>query len=419
MEAPRRSTAWFFGLSAYWFATSFKWFILLIVILPGQVEQVVPGGEKGTYWGMVVGIGAVWAMFGPSLFGFISDTLGLRGGRRGIFVGMGAALTVVALALLSSVTEIWQIVLGYLLLQFADDVGTGPFSALIPEVVPESERGRASGVMGFLNLFGQLAIGILAIILRDAKLIYLAIGVAQVLCALITIRTIKGLRPLHDVAPKRRALSAANFVRGWVEPWRSPDFRWVWFTRFLNALGFYLVVTYLKFYMGDVVKTFNLLGLVTFEDSNMATNVLALTLSLVGAIGAIWAGKNADRLGRKKVIYTAGVIMFIALVPAALIPHYTAVWLLAAIFALGYGAYQSADWALVADVLPNPETIGKDMGVWQMSISSVQILAGGAGFFVDMGNRLQAGFGYQAAFLLAAVAFLASTVLIRRVKGST
>jgi MFS family permease len=403
----RDRNSWYFGLSAYWFASSFKWFLLLLVILPSQVEKVVPGGEKSTYWGMVFWIGAIWAMVGPSLFGFLSDRLGLRGGKRGLFVGIGASVTVVALVFLSSAVELWQIVLGYLLLQFADDVGTGPYAALIPEVVPENRRGKASGVMGFLNLTGQLAVGITGLAL------------VNVACALVTIAAIRGASPLAKTESRRRSLHPAEFLKGWIEPWGAADFRWVWFTRFLNALGFYLVVTYLKFYLGDVVESYSLFGLVKIEDPGMATNVLALTLSLVGAIGADVAGRRADVLGRKRTIYVSGVIMFCALVPAALIADFSAIWVLASIFAFGYGGYLSADWALVADVLPNAEDLGKDMGVWSMSITSVQLLTGMAGWAIDQINGVQFGWGYRSAFLIASIAFLLSAVLVRKIRGST
>ncbi len=420
MPPYRDRTTWYLGLSAYWFASSFKWFLLLLIIIPSQVEKVVPGGEKSTYWGMVFWIGAIWAMVGPSLFGFISDRLGLRGGKRGVFVGIGASLTVVALMFLSGAVELWQIVLGYLLLQFADDVGTGPYSALIPELVPENRRGRASGVMGFLNLTGQLAVGITGLALGgDVKQIYIAIAAVNLAGAIVTMISIRGAVPMTAAHVEKRSLAPGEFVRAWIEPWKTPDFRWVWFTRFLNALGFYLVVTYLKFYLGDVIVVYSFFGVVTFSSSATATNVLALTLSLVGAIGAYVLGKQADVIGRKRTIFAAGIVMFAALVPAALVSHYTAIWLLAAVFAFGYGGFLSADWALVADVLPNKDEMGKDMGVWQMSISSVQLLAGAAGWLIDQINRVEFGWGYRSAFLLASVAFLASTTLVRKIRGST
>ena len=37
----RDTWLWNLGFSAYWFATSYKWYILLLVIIPGQVVDVV------------------------------------------------------------------------------------------------------------------------------------------------------------------------------------------------------------------------------------------------------------------------------------------------------------------------------------------------------------------------------------------
>ena len=51
----------FAALSAYWFAQSYKWFILLLAILPEQVKQFAPE-SKNTSWGVVMMAGAVWAM---------------------------------------------------------------------------------------------------------------------------------------------------------------------------------------------------------------------------------------------------------------------------------------------------------------------------------------------------------------------
>jgi hypothetical protein len=73
----------------------------------------------------------------------------------------------------------------------------------------------------------------------------------------------------------------------------------------------------------------------------------------------------------------------------------------------------------VSDVLPDKDASGKDMGVWQSSSSSVQILAGGFGTVIDAVNRQQFGLGYTAALLGAACMFFTSTVLVRQVKGST
>ena len=164
---PIRSLGWQFGLSAYWFATSMKWFILLNAILSSQVERLVPGGEKGRAWGMVVMVGALWAMVGPALFGYLSDRTRSRYGKWRPYLAIGSGLTVIALMTLANARQYWVIVVGYLLLQLSDDIGTGPYSSLIPALVPEHQRGRASGIMGLLALSAQVAGGVLAFFMRD------------------------------------------------------------------------------------------------------------------------------------------------------------------------------------------------------------------------------------------------------------
>lgn len=53
----RHGPSWFLRLSAYWFATSFKWFLVLLVLLPAKVAEVSPrrrrppGSASSSAWG--------------------------------------------------------------------------------------------------------------------------------------------------------------------------------------------------------------------------------------------------------------------------------------------------------------------------------------------------------------------------------
>jgi MFS family permease len=426
-KLPARSLGWQFGLSAYWFATSMKWFLLLFAILSEQVEQLVPGGDRGKAWGAVVMIGAVWAMIGPGLFGYLSDRTRSRFGRWRPYLAAGSALTVVALMVLAGAKSYPVIVLGYFLLQLSDDMATGPYSALIPGLVPEEQRGRASGIMGFLNLSAQVFGGVSVLVLRgDLTKIYLMLATVNLVCAAITLGVVREDPRSEGPAP------GTGFLEGWVQPWRSHDFRWVWLTRFLIALGFYLVLTYFRYYMVDVVREFHFFGWnvarvdpaaldpqrALEKAATLAVSVLALVISLIGAIGAVAGGRIADRVGRKKVIYGAGVLMTIVMPPFILFPSYTVILLLAILFGAGYGAYQSASWALVSDVMPSQEDLAKDMGIWQASIATPQIFSGAVGALVDWGNAYRPGYGYTFTFLFAGLAFAMGTAFVSRVRGS-
>lgn len=433
---------WNLGFSAYWFATSYKWFVLLLIVLPGQVEHILEleaiaknldpqaikeyvDSNRDGRWGMVFLIGALWATVGPALFGGLSDRLRTKWGHRQPFIAIGAALTAVALMFLAQAGSFWMLVVGFLLLQFSDDVGTGPYSAMVPEIVPEERRGRASSIMSMLQLLGQLFSGIIAIVLmlmlgsQEAVYpIYIGIAAVNIACAVVTLVTVRKVRPAERKVEKR-----PPFFAQWVKPFKSADFRWVWITRFINALGFYLVVEFLRYFMESAYSSFALFGYVlpgeTHDDrAAKATIVLALVLALTGACGAGFSSKYADKWGRKPLIYASGVIVFCALIPFAFIRDFTTAFFFAGLFGLGYGLYLSADWALVSDVVPDKAAAGTDMGVWQMSISSVQIVAGGLGALIGILNTQNKDSGYMSGIILAGCLFLLSTVLVRQVKGS-
>lgn len=409
----RRNLLWNFGFSAYWFAVSWKWFILLLIVIPGQVADIVPGGSKNSQWGLVFGIGAIWAMFGPAIFGTLSDRLTAKWGHRRPFIAIGAGLTCIALAFLAGAHSLWMMIVGYLLLQVSDDVGTGPYSALVAEAVPESDRGRASSVMSGLQLLAQIGSAITALILGEVMLIYIGIALVNIICAAVTVATMRGI----TVAPT--APASEPFWTMWREPFRNADFRWVWFTRFLNAFGFYLISNYLLFYLTDAFDSYKIFSF-DLGTPGQTAQILALTISLSGALGSMVSARLSDRLGRKPLIYVAGVLIATALVPFAFLQQLTLTWVLALVFGFGYGIYLSADWALVSDVLPNKDRAGTEMGVWQSSVASVQIFAGMAGTAIDALNRQNPGAfqGYTAAILASAVLFFLSSILVRQVRGS-
>jgi MFS family permease len=403
---------WNLGFSAYWFAVSYKWFILLFVVLPLQVRALVPDGMHNSAWGAVYGTGALWAIVGPVVFGAWSDRVDTRWGNRLPFIAAGALLTLPALAILANAPNLAVLAAGYLLLQVSDDVGTGPYGGMVPEVVPEDRRGRASAAMVLLQRLAEVASALAALALVGTGRIYAGIAVVTVAGAAITLRTLRHHRRTFPTPASRPTLSAV-----WVAPWKDPDFRWVWANRAMTALAFALVTNYLVNYLADGFGRYEVLGFDAGSPGG-AANVLALTVSLVAAGGALAAGRLADRWGRKRVIYLSAFLVLTALVPLALVRDLTLLWLLCLPFGFGFGLYAAADWALAADIIPDKERAGSQMGLWTSSLTSVQVVAGGAGWVVDSLNRVAPLAGYVALFWTAGAIFLAGTVLVRFVRGS-
>lgn len=348
----------------------------------------------------------MWAVFGPALFGDWSD----RVGSRRLFLVVGSVLTVPAVLLAYGAPALWILALSYLLIQVSDDIATGPYSAILPELVPAQDRGRASGIMGGAMSLGQLAaVGAALSLAKQPTLLYatlcaLTLAGAFAVVALVPARSIRHMRP-----PSR-----VSFLRGWLDAWQSADFRRAWLSRFFATLGFYFVIPYTQFFLQDAVDTYRLFGL-RISGAEVATGVLALTLALASGLASLLVGPIVDRVGRRPVLTIGGLVAAGAL--SMLVPtrDFPVLWIGAFVLGLGYGAFQSAGWAQAADVLPDRASIGRDMGIWQMSISSVQIVAGAGGFVATYGNRIAPLAGYRALFIVAAISILLGVVVARRI----
>ncbi len=193
-------------------------------------------------------------------------------------------------------------------------------------------------------------------------------------------------------------------------PRRDPDFAWVLLTRLVMTLGIYTVQDFLQFYMRDAVHA---------AHPEAQTTNFVIILSVTSLLSALAAGWLSDRFGRKRVVYFAGGFMAVVGLIFILTQSLSIVLAAGAIFGLGYGAYISVDWALVADTLPSRRNYARDMGVWNISQSLPQVIAPVIGgplldTFTKSGHPV---LGFQLLFGMAIVYCLVGTVTVRYIRG--
>ncbi len=416
-------------LSFYWFAINVQWSAVLIVLMPSQIKSAVGGDAKGSALGIALAIGALLSMVVAPAFGALSDRIRLPGGRRKPWVVLGTIgnnLGLVGLAFLirpgdpSSLTG-W--ILAFLVVELFSNLATAPYSALIPDIVPSSQRGSASGWMGFMTVLGMFVGGVLGFLLDSLGGIT---GIYMILIVVVFIGmfvTFFGVKEPEVYAV--RSVTVKEFVRGLYDPFKSSNFTWVFLTRLLVTMGFYTIQEFLQYYMGDVVGApYVLPGLGQVADKPETAASFFLILLLVGAIlSTLVAGVLSDKHGRKLMVYLAGALMGVVGLVFVLTNSFTVAVLMGVVFGVGYGAYQSVDWALGADVMPSLDDYAKDMGVWHIAMVLPQVVATPiAGFLLD--NFQQVGkasslptLGYTVIFLIAVVYFALGTFFVKQIKG--
>ncbi|WP_456829268.1 MFS transporter [Deinococcus sp. UYEF24] len=444
--APRVSP---WALSSFWAGSAFHWLLLLLILMPADVVRFVGEQQKGTYLGLLVGVGAVLALVMPPLIGTLSDRLGLRLPflRWGVAINVaGLAVMGLASVLLASagLAGFWVYVLGYLLVQLGNNVATSPYSALIPELVPHDLRGRYSGVMGQLQALGQLFGALLAFGLGQLGLppavSYVLIAVVLVGSAAITLNQVP--EPPLKAQPEARPgehwrwfggslarivgvvllLGAAYLLlariipgfslimafslpllvvaavvvalvlerRGVVSTTPSPHITTRLMSVFLYQPFLWVFITRMLFSLGQ----YSVQPFLQFYNADVlgqkhpgtSTSIMLACIIVGSIVSAIIGGRLSDRVGRKPVIYVAGSVMAVAAISLLFAPNFIAALIIALAFGLGYGAFVSVDWALGSDAMPSPATYARDMGLWHVAFVAPQLSSAPQGFLLDWGN---------------------------------
>lgn len=418
MKQGRRAQGSLFHLilAFYWFSLNYHWGALLNVVVPFDVLRFVPEAAKGRFLGAALALGALVAMVVQPVAGALSDGWRSSRGRRRPFVLVGTLGTAAGLLLMAGAPAFLVFVAAYGLVQFACNVSIAGYQGLMPDVVAEEERGRASGYMGLMTAAGSLAgIGLASWALNVGGRVAFYWSIIGVLLLGAGI-TVGGIR--EEPAPGRR-FTWREFSGGiLVDPRRYPDFGWVFLTRFFVYLGFYTIMNFMLYYLRDVVvvRPVHLPGLGTLNYLSAQTAIGAAVL--VGtAAASVTAGSLSDRVGRKPLVSASAAAMALGSLVLLLRPSLPVVMGVGLLFGAGYGAYLSVEWALATDCLPSAGEAGRYLGLWGIAATLPQVigpLVGGT--ILDRVSRLAPGLGYTVLFGTALVYLGAGAVTVHKVR---
>lgn len=411
-------------LAAYWFGSNFLWGAFLGPVLSSQMTKLAPQNSASGL-GALYFIGAVPALLVPLIVGPLSDRCGHKLGRRRPYILGGSVLALIGLLLMALAFQILALpayIGGYLVLQIGANTALAAYSGVIPDLVPHEQRGTASGYMALMSqiatLFGALLSGILIDKGMHMQIFAIMAGVYAIFVAIaffgIKEKQVYGSWPKFELVAYLKSL--------WIDPRKYPDFAWVWITRALMMLGFYLIQPFLLYYLRDVVNVAK-----PATTSGVVFGIILLAAAFSGFMG----GKISDRTGRKPVVIYSSLIIAAMCFLLVFCRNLEQALCAGLFFGLGYGAYISVDWALGTEVLPSEKDAGKDMAVWHVAMTLPQQVApfiGGALILSQFkaGEVMEDGVkvvrygwtGYLVLFWLAAFFFILGGVLVKKVKGA-
>lgn len=375
---------------------AFICFIPLLTLLLPEKAGAIGGADKALLLSVVAMLGGLTAAVANLVFGALSDRTQGRFGRRRPWILAGVAAVAVSLTGIALAGDPVQLVVAVIVFQIAVNVLYAPLAAVVPDLVPDAQKGLVSAWAGaalpLANLFTALVVSRLAG-WTGAQFAVVALAAALLIAPF-------ALRLREPPAAPRRTpfrLSLAAL--------RDGRFRALFVSRLLAESAVAINTLYLLFWLLGLSRGATPPGWATPE-------VFALLLVVstgAATLGGFGAGALSDRLrGRRGFVIAGSAGMAVAL---ALMVVWTA-WpgLLAAqlLFGLSHGVHATTVAAMTAESLPDRALAGRDLGVMNVAVAAPQSLApASAAVLLALGLPLSAVFMAAALAALAAAGVLA------------
>jgi MFS family permease len=398
---PRQRVSWRF-IALYAMGYAGIWLALLTPVLVSialKLRQLSPSGAAHDL-ALVLSVGAVFAIVSNPVFGHLSDCTSSRFGRRRPWLVGGMLCGGAALAITATAQNVATVLVGWCLAQLAYNAVLAAMVAILPDQVPEEQRGTVSGVIAVCLPIGQ-ALGTLVVRGVSGETLWTfllpaVLGAAAVLAFAWWLPD-----PRVPAPPHTSFLEAARGF--WIDPRREPDFAWACLSRFLLSMGAAFILTYQPYYL---IEAFG------YGDHAVAARlsqaVVIQTVMMV--VAGLVSGNLSDLVRRRKVfVFLGGALYATGLWFIASASRYEIFVVGMAITGVGHGMYFGTDLALVTGVLRNrPHASGKDLGLLNVANTLPQSLTPALGSLV----LLRAGADYSTLFVLAGCAALLSSLAI-------
>ena len=382
------------------------------VILQERIKDLVPDPTiQYTTLGVIQGAGVIIAVLVQPMAGSVSDYTISRFGRRKPYILIGTLLDVLFLVGIATSNTVLAVGAFVVLLQFSANFAQGPFQGYVPELVPASQVGLASGLVGLFTVLGVVVgtgIASIGLAIGDFTIPTIALGVIELVTMLSLFFRLDEGRAAKDRAGKSWTSVA---MEAWArDVLKERSFMFLVASRFFvlggGAFLVGLLVPYLERAQGIT------------DPGERALLILVATgiVALCTAVSTIPAARIADRYGRKRVIYVACLIAAIGMTVCAVAPSIPVFIGGAVLMGIGLGSFLAVDWALMTDIIPK-ESSGRYMGISNVATATngvISMFIGGV--LIDAFVRAGAPeLGPRAALLLAPVWFALGAILLRPV----
>ncbi|MFL6134712.1 MAG: MFS transporter [Nocardioidaceae bacterium] len=377
----------------------------LLVTLALKVSDLAGADRAPSRLALVLAVGSFLSLFANPFFGKLSDRTTSRFGMRRPWMLLGLAGGSVGIVIVAIAPNIGVVLIGWCVAQVFFNALLAVQVAVLPDQVPEAQRGVVSGVLGICVPVASVSGTYLVNLFAGNQVAMFVVPCAAGAVFIVLFAAVLDDRRLDpgDRPPWSLREFAGTF---YVSPRRNPDFAWVFLSRFLFVMAFAFLTGYQVYY---------LLAELGSSEGQVPHQVFVATLvSSAGVVAASLAGgRLSDWVGRRKVFVLAAALVYgLAMFAVALADDFSAFLVGVAVSGVGFGVYVAVDLALVTEVLPSAADTAKDLGVFNIANALPYTVAPALAplILAISGGR------YPALFAVAGLCAVASAVVICRVR---
>jgi MFS family permease len=441
------------------------------LIQPLLVQRFVGPEQQGTFYGNMRLYSLMIAILVQALAGLLSDRSMSKWGKRRPFILIGTLLNVAALIAIGASPTFLFLFSAVVFSQLASNLAHGAQQGLIPDLVPEKQRGRFSGVKAMMELVPLIIIALtIGPMIAKGKMwsgVWVEIGL--LVGAMLITLWVKEHRPEEkpdplDWKPFGRLvamtlvfmvviLGSGKFVN-WIGSYvggnlstqlivmglvgltgmgvavilgvwgsiqisigraaakKNPSFTW-WV---INRLAFLVGATNLSTFALYFIQ-----GRLGYDGDTAAgpASRLKLVVGILILVFALPTGFLADKIGRKLLVALSGILAAVGTVILLLSPNMTVIIIGGCIVGAGVGMFFTSNWALGTDIVPKKDA-GKFLGISNLAgagAGAVGAYIGGplADYFTAHYPQTP-GLGYMLIFGIYAALFLVSAIVLIKVE---
>jgi MFS family permease len=447
------------------------------LVIPLLIQQFVGENQQATFYGNLRLWSLMVALIIQALVGTLSDRSTISWGKRKPFILLGSLLVITTIlaigwsASLSGISGYWTLFFLVILLMLAANIAHGAQQGLIPDLVPENQRGVASGFKALFEvpiplilvafsigpligrgqywaaLFILIAIIIfvtgLTMFVKESKpfqqtnpidwqpftrlLMMTGVFTGLILTLGGGVSLLRNMLPVElSLQPAMLILGAAGLAAmtlaiglgvllsvriglGAKEASQNPAFGW-WV---VNRLAFLVASTNIASF-----AVFFLQGRLGYaqEEAAQPASLLLLIVGVFILVTALPSGWLSDRLGHRRLIAAAGLGASMGVLIIVLATSLTTIYLGAVLIGITTGIFYTSNWALGTELVPKAAA-GKYLGISNLAgagAGAVGAFIGGpvADFFTTHYSQTP-GIGYVVLFVIYGCLFLFSVLTLR------